>query len=65
MHCTQCIHKHKEYCYPQMIRYSPWDDENVDQIKNVDMALNGGKFFKTTSPEILESIKYNFIISLI
>jgi hypothetical protein len=53
------IEKYKEYCFHQIIRFSPWDDENYDEIKNVDSAIERwSHFLKTATPELLATIKY-------
>ena len=51
-------HQHKQYCYHQMIKYSPWCINTIDQIRSVDTAVQRWThFLKSASNEILSSIK--------
>jgi hypothetical protein len=51
------IEKYKEYCFHQIIRFSPWDDENYDEIKNVDSAIED---FKNSDTRVIGDYKvYN------
>jgi hypothetical protein len=51
------IEKYKEYCFHQLIRYSPWSDENYEEIKTLHTAVDRwNNFLKTASSEILASI---------
>jgi hypothetical protein len=50
------IEKYKEYCFHQLIRYSPWADENYEEIKTLHTAVDRWNNFLKTASSILASI---------
>ncbi|RNA33424.1 ATP-dependent DNA helicase PIF1, partial [Brachionus plicatilis] len=49
----------KQYCHHQLIKYSDWDNTNIDSIKNIDTAIERwNEFIKTAPQEVLNSINF-------
>jgi hypothetical protein len=53
------IETYQHYCYYQLIKFSPWSIDNLEQLKDKTTAIERFEnFLTTTSPEILENIRF-------
>ena len=54
----------KNYCLHNLIKYSDWDLDNIDEIQNLDTALQRWQsFLSIASPEIIEIINFHTDLS--